>query len=52
MTSQQELHDWCCEVHDAFADWFLSHRRHACELARRIAEIRCPNVGDADFTRR
>lgn len=49
MTSQQELHDWCCEVHDAFADWFLSHPPYACELARRIAAIRCPNVGDADF---
>ena len=49
ITGQQELHDWCCAVHDAFADWFAAHPPYACELARRIAAIRCPDVGDPDF---
>lgn len=48
-TNRQALHDWCCEVHDAFAAWFLSHPPYACELAQRIAAIRCPNPNDADF---
>ena len=46
---EQELHDWCCDMHDAWADWFLAHPPYSCELPTRIAAIPCPAVGDQDF---
>ncbi|HEV8495424.1 MAG TPA: hypothetical protein VGQ56_01095 [Gemmatimonadaceae bacterium] len=48
-TDEQELHDWCCDMHDAWSDWFLSHPSYNCELPQRIAAIPCPNAGDQDF---
>src|SRR4029077_19023967 len=48
-TDQQELHDWCCEMHDAWADWFMNHPPYNCELPQRIAAVPCPDVGDQNF---
>jgi len=48
-TGNQAVHDWCCEMHDAFTDWFLSHPPYDCDLARRIAGIACPNPNDPNF---
>lgn len=47
--TQQELHDWCCEMHDALADWYLAHPGYGCETARRVAAIACPEPGDPNF---
>jgi hypothetical protein len=48
-TGNQAVHDWCCALHDAFADWFLSHPPYGCDLVRRIAAIACPNPNDQNF---
>jgi hypothetical protein len=49
-TGQQDQHDWCCAMHDAWAEWFITHPGYACQLAQRIAAIPCPQVGDPNFT--
>jgi hypothetical protein len=48
-TNEQERRDWCCDMHDAWSDWFLSHPPYNCALPQRIAAIPCPNVGDQNF---
>ncbi|BAH40471.1 MAG TPA: hypothetical protein DGD08_04735 [Gemmatimonas aurantiaca] len=48
-TTQQELHDWCCAMHDALADWYLTRPGYDCETARRVASIVCPEPGDPNF---
>jgi hypothetical protein len=48
-TGNQALHDWCCTMHDGFADWFLAHPQYDCDLARRIAAIACPNPNDPNI---
>lgn len=37
-TTQQELHDWCCAMHDALADWYLTGR--ATIAKRRVGWLR------------
>ncbi|MCC7052825.1 MAG: hypothetical protein IT355_06120 [Gemmatimonadaceae bacterium] len=48
-TTQQELHEWCCEMHDALADWYFANSGYGCETARRVAAIACPQPGDPGF---
>ena len=45
----QELRDWCCDMHDALADWYLTHPGYGCETARRVAAIACPLPNDQNF---
>jgi hypothetical protein len=48
-TGNQAVHDWCCEMHDAYTDWFLNHPPYDCDLARRIAAIACPSPNAQNF---
>lgn len=48
-TGRQDQRDWCCALQDAFVDWFLNNPGYDCDLAQRIAAIRCPGINDQDF---
>jgi hypothetical protein len=48
-TDRQVLRDWCCDMQAVLLEWFRGHPPYACDLPRRVAEVRCPNVDDPDF---